>query len=265
MPSLLVFDSSGERLAAALVRWDAASAWPGQPRTEHRHDGPGGAQASAALVPVLQSLLDRAGLRWPDLDAVGFGCGPGAFTGVRTACAVAQGLAFGAGKRVLPLDTLEAVAHDAWQRASAAGTLAGRRSLWVAQDARMNEIYAARYAFDDEGRSQALEPPALYAVAALQARWRDEPPEWIAGSALGAFGSALALDAGHAGAAVLDGLAAPGAAALAALACQRFAVDVLVEPSAARPLYLRDKVALTTLEREALRTASPAAEAPLAR
>jgi tRNA threonylcarbamoyladenosine biosynthesis protein TsaB len=233
MPALLVFDASGERLAAALV----------VPSGEFVDEGPGGAQASARLVPMLCGLLDEAGVTLASLQAIGFGRGPGAFTGVRTACAVAQGLARGAGVPVLPLDTLQAIAFDARLRA---GTGAADE-LWVAQDARMNEIYAAGYAFDAAGRSRCTHEPALYTLDALQALWNEQPPGWVAGSAVEAFADRLDWRGAR-----LDAQACPGAAALAALARSRAGATAFVEPALAQPLYLRDKVALTTREREQL-------------
>src|SRR4051794_41930640 len=108
-------------------------------RAWHR-EGEGGAKASAAFLPSLLGMLEQAGIGVADLDAIAFGRGPGAFTGLRVACAVAQGLAFGAGKPVLPIDTLLAIAEDA--RAGAESF-----DVWAVMDARMNEIYAAEYRF----------------------------------------------------------------------------------------------------------------------
>ena len=104
-PTLLALDTATEHLHIALV----AGAADGAVRTRAL---PGGAQASAGLLPALQALLDDAGLRWADVDAIAFGSGPGAFTGLRTACSVTQGLALGLGCPVIALDTLMAVA--AW-------------------------------------------------------------------------------------------------------------------------------------------------------
>src|SRR5947199_3820448 len=144
MTTLLAFDTATERMSIALaadgVVWE--------------HDGSGGAQASAALVPAILALLARAGLTLAQLDAIAFGRGPGAFTGLRTACSVAQGLAFGVGKPVLPIDSLLAVAEDA------RGDDARAQRVWAAIDARMNEIYAAQYAFA-EGRWATLDAPLL--------------------------------------------------------------------------------------------------------
>src|SRR3989344_4098058 len=105
--NLLAFDTSTDTLSIAVQHGDAV--W--------QHTGPGGAQASATLIPTVRSLMAQAGLSFDTLEAIVFGRGPGSFTGLRTACAVAQGLAFGArggqGVPVLPVDTLLAVAEEA--------------------------------------------------------------------------------------------------------------------------------------------------------
>src|SRR5438874_562496 len=131
--SLLAFDTATEHMSIALaVRGEVFV-----------HESAGGAQASATLIPAILALLAKAGVTLRELDAIAFGRGPGAFTGLRTACSVAQGLAFGANKPVLPIDTLLAVAGDA------RGDDPRSQRIWVAMDARMNEVYAAQYAFAD--------------------------------------------------------------------------------------------------------------------
>src|SRR5689334_2060500 len=99
-PPLLAFDTATESTSIALAA--QGRVW--------QHEGEGGARASAAFLPAVLALLDAAGVAVADLDAIAFGRGPGAFTGLRVACSVAQGLAFGAGKPVLPIDTLLAIA-----------------------------------------------------------------------------------------------------------------------------------------------------------
>src|SRR5436309_5629863 len=132
-PVLLAFDTSTEVMSLALLRAGSLSV----------REGEGGAQASMRLIPEALRLLSDAGCALRDVDAIAFGRGPGAFTGLRTACSVAQGLAFGAHKPVLPLDSLLLVAEDA--RAGA-----GPQRVWAAIDARMDEVYAAHYAFDGQ-------------------------------------------------------------------------------------------------------------------
>ncbi len=204
------------------------------PGATRRFEAAGGAQASARMLPEIKALLAEAGMQLADVDAIAFGQGPGAFTGLRTACAVAQGLAFGLDRPVLAIDSLMLVAEDA--RAQGAGD-----DIWVAMDARIGEIYAARYRWAS-GAWQVVEAPALYAPAALAAHWGQ--PAAVAGTALTEYADALgplprAWPQAHSRAAALG--------ALALAAWQRGEGRDAAE---ALPVYVRDKVALTTAERE---------------
>src|SRR5688572_20329603 len=195
MSSLLAFDTATERMSIALLVHGALRV----------HEAAGGAQASSALIPAALALLAQAGVTLCELDAIAFGRGPGAFTGLRTACSVAQGFALGAGKPVLPLDSLLVVAEDARDGNAPQAT-------WVAIDARMDEVYAALYAFE-AGRWTAQVAPLLCTPEALAARWAAAPPQAVAGSALAAFGDRLPTGAARR---VPD--AAPRARALLSLA-----------------------------------------------
>lgn len=237
-PVLLAFDTATEHMSIALaVRGEVFA-----------HEAAGGAQASATLIPAILALLARAGITLRELDAIAFGRGPGAFTGLRTACSVAQGLAFGADKPVLPIDTLLAVAEDARQGDRRA------QCVWVAMDARMSEIYAAQYAFAD-GRWSVRDAPMLTTPAALGERWQAQPPELIAGTAIAAVGERLAT---HGSRLAPDAL--PRARAMLPLASALWAAGGAVDAALALPLYVRDKVAQTTLERDAVRAAKEASE-----
>ena len=233
MPRLLAFDSSTERLAIALCLPD---------RTLVAEEE-GGALASTRLMPQITLLLEQGGCTLAQLDAIAFGRGPGAFTGLRTACSVAQGLALGAGKPVLPIDSLMLVAEDACADDDEAGLDCG-----VAMDARMNEIYAARYRRVG-GRWQTVTAPCLLAVEALNALWSGDPPAGVAGSAPQAFAGRLQLG----GARVLATRAR--AAALGRLALAAWQDGAGVDAALALPVYVREKVAQTTVEREAARAA----------
>ena len=224
MPSLLALDSSTDTMALALVA-------QGQTRV---FEAQGGAQASARMLPEVKALLAGAGIAMADLDAIAFGQGPGAFTGLRTACAVAQGLAFGLDRPVLAIDSLMLVAEDA--RDQGAGD-----DLWVAMDARIGEIYAARYCWAD-GAWDTVEAPALYKPEALAAHWGQ--PAAVAGTALTEYAEALG---------VLPQTwphARSRAAALGALALAAWQRGETRDAAEALPVYVRDKVALTTAERE---------------
>ncbi|MBN8749586.1 tRNA threonylcarbamoyladenosine biosynthesis protein TsaB [Xylophilus ampelinus] len=229
MPKLLAFDTSTDQLCVGVRRGDAV--WSRQ--------APGGAQASATLIPLVQALLAEAGLALRELDAICFGRGPGSFTGLRTACSVAQGLAYGAGLPVLPVDTLHAVAEEA-------RLLGGATRIVAVLDARMDEVYTAAFAFDGT--------PHPLGDAAGEARLMAPedvvvPPGWtLAGNAFAAYGERLP-------AGVPRQEALPTAAAMLRLAPSLLAAGAAVPADRAWPLYVRDKVAQTTAERAAAKEA----------
>lgn len=243
MSVLLALDSSTEHMALALL---------GQGHSAFV-DADGGAQASQRMVPDALQLLKDAGMSLSAVDAVAFGQGPGAFTGLRTACSVAQGLAFGAGKPVLALDSLMLVAEDArLQRLQQPpGTLESPLRIWVAMDARMGQIYAGHYQWNGQ-HWEVLDAPLLTDPAPLLARWAASPPPCVAGTAL----LALGLDTGSA---VRIEQTRSRARALGSLAQQAWAQGLAIDPALALPLYVRDKVAQTTAERAADKAADKAA------
>jgi tRNA threonylcarbamoyladenosine biosynthesis protein TsaB len=255
MPSaplrLLAIDSSTDQLSVALGHG-------GETEPVGTYRGPGAAQASASLLPVVQDLLAQAGWPLASLDAIAFGRGPGSFTGLRTACAVAQGLAYGIrrpgqenGLPVLPVDTLLALADEARHQRAQAG-LAVPPLIAALLDARMDEIYLAAYAV----QGTALRPLAAPVLCAPEAlgeqlhQWLPEGRSLAAGDCLLA-GNALAVYPDRL--AALPGVrqaALPGAAALLRLAPALLAAGAAVAAHEALPLYVRDKVARTTAERE---------------
>ncbi len=239
MTRLLAFDTSTDAMSMALLTPEGVLA----------RDAAGGPRASAQLLPDLLALLAEGRCRLDELDAIAFDCGPGAFTGLRTACSVAQGLAFGAEKPVVPVDSLLIVAEDARVQLGDAAP----SSIWVAMDARMDEIYAGAYRVDD-GRWVVETAPALYAVEALNAQWAATPPRAIAGSAVPAFGERL-----QGGGALTVPRERSRARGLIEVARQGLAAGRTVDAVHALPVYLRDRVALTTDEREAARLAKEGA------
>lgn len=229
---LLAFDTSTEALAVAVQTPRQLAVWNGE----------GGAAASAQLLPRILGLLQQAGIELTQLQAIAFGAGPGAFTGLRTACAVAQGLGLGASLPLLPLDSLLIVAEGARRQDAA--------DIDVVMDARMGEVYAGRYRCSG-ARWQTQRAPALYTLPALHRTWELAPPVCVAGSALQAFGERL-----RSGAAQRVEADADRAAALMRVAQQAWRDGGGIDAAAALPLYLRDKVALTVAEREASRVVS---------
>jgi tRNA threonylcarbamoyladenosine biosynthesis protein TsaB len=249
---LLALDTATEHIALGVQAVGRA----------HTRQAAGGAAASVQLLPQIHALLAEAGLTLQDVRCIAFGRGPGAFTGLRTACSVAQGLGFGLGVPLVPLDTLMLVAESA--RDSAAEP---ELDVAVAIDARMDEVYAARYRWQPGagvgtgvgagvgvGSWAVLAEPALYTLAGLAVAWAPLAPHRLAGNAGAVFGSRLEVPAHWPRATEGD-----RAAALLRLAVQQAAAQGGIDAAAALPLYLRDKVALTTQERQAARLAGTAA------
>jgi tRNA threonylcarbamoyladenosine biosynthesis protein TsaB len=215
---LLAFDTSTETMFIAVT--DGSQTW--------QHASEGGAKTSAALIPAVLALLKEGNLTLQQLDAIVFGQGPGSFTGLRTACSVAQGLAFGAGGiHVLPINTLLAVAEEA--RFSSGAT-----QIQAVLDARMGEVYAASYAYKDDvwhanSEIQLCKPEAL----------RFEGGFRLAGNCLHDANRIQAL---------------PTATSMLRLAPAMLAAGLGVPADQALPLYVRDKVAQTTAERQAIKS-----------
>jgi tRNA threonylcarbamoyladenosine biosynthesis protein TsaB len=241
-PTLLALDTSTDRLSLAVCA--RGQVW--------LHESQGGALASQQLLPQALALLAQAGCGVSDCDAIAFGAGPGAFTGLRTACAAAQGLALGAGKPVLAIDSLMLVADDAREQLA----LPPMTTVWAVMDARMDEIYAAAYRQTHaDAPWQVVVAPCLVTPAQLHPHWQAEPPSVVAGSALEVFGARLELPE----AAVRAAQAQSRAAALARLALKHWQAGQGVDAALALPVYLRDQVALTMAQRAALLSTEPVA------
>ncbi len=197
-------------------------------------EGARGVSHSEIALPLLHALLDDQGVALTELDGIAFGAGPGAFTGLRLACSVAQGLAVGAGLRVLCIGSLEALALGA-----------GDGPVYACTDARMNEAYCAAYRVRGEAVETVIAPvvaaPSLAPVPPGQG-WRG------CGSGFAAYGDALDVRLG-ASIGRIDASVRPRASALLRLALPRFACGEGIDAALAAPLYVRDKIALTTQER----------------
>ena len=244
----LALETSTDTLSLAVAR--GAQTWT--------HTSAGGALTSTHMIPQTLALLKDADLALTDVQAVVFGRGPGAFTGLRTACSVAQGLAFGANLPVLPIDTLLALAEEA-RAACATSEVAPVTRVLAVMDARMEQVYAAAYEF----APHAVDATRAGEPSLLQGTWRcvqapelhsPESLHWPADWALGSFiaaGNAWAVYAGRWPLALTapQVAALPTAAALVRLAPAAWAAGAAVPPEEALPLYIRDKVAQTTDER----------------
>jgi len=239
MSIILAIETSSELASCALLVGDQVlSRESGGVRTH-----------SQSVLPMVQELLAEAGIKLADCDAIAFGAGPGSFTGVRTACGVAQGLAYGAGLPVIPLVTLAAMAEACRARTGATEVLA-------VLDARMNEVYWAQYRWlgGANGAWTTVIEPVLSAPEAVQ-------PVVVDGLAACGNGFAAYPQAfeGKAFAAAADGSIVPHAREMARLAAPAFAAGQALPAAEAQPLYLRNKVAYTSAERQAINAAKAGA------
>lgn len=189
-------------------------------------------QHAALILPMVESLLASAELSVARLDALAFGQGPGAFTGVRIAASAAQGIAFGAGLPVVPVSTLAALAGGAMRET-------GEARIIAALDARMAEVYWGVYIGDAgglpvlQGREEVAGPDDVPMPG--DARWV------AAGSGWGAYAGTLMPRVGERVLRLLPDLE-PRAHDVALIGADRFARGEAGSAGDALPVYLRDQV-----------------------
>lgn len=230
MTTLIAIETSTESCSAALLHDGAIIE-----RSElapRRH--------AELILPMIESLLLEAGVLRRQLEAIAVGRGPGAFTGVRLAISVAQGLALGLDIPVLPVSSLAALAQDA-----PAGIEA---PILAVIDARMGEIYAGTFARDAHGMAMPIGSESVGPANRLMLPNRKQ---WsIVGTGWDAYRDAIAARL-PAQPVFADGIRYPQARSVAILAAPQFAAGRGIAPEFALPVYLRDKVALTLEEQRA--------------
>lgn len=217
--NILALESSSEQASLALLRGDDCLERVLLAPPAH----------SATLLPALHTLLAEAGMTLAGLDVIACGIGPGAFTGVRLACSVAQGLALAAGKPVAAVCSLLALAEAQDQD-----------EAYCAMDARMGELYAASYRRTAEGWQTVIEPccvPPELAPLPQAGTWAGCGNAFAAYPALGARLAAQVSAPPQA--------SVPAARAVARLAARQPWLDA----AEIAPFYVRDRVALTVAER----------------
>jgi tRNA threonylcarbamoyladenosine biosynthesis protein TsaB len=229
MPTIIAFDTSSDTASVSLMEKDGAI----RTRTSS-----GVATHSQAILPMIRAIFAEAGISVADCDAIAFGCGPGSFTGVRTACGVAQGLAFGTGLPVIPVVSLLAMAEACRENHLATDVLA-------VLDARMKEVYWAQYHYDENGFWQTVTAPCVTPPEAVMPVGQPE----VCGNGLIAYADAfVALDGCVRHTGIMPDSRA--VAILAEVACER---GETLPAREARPLYLRNRVAYTTEERRLMK------------
>ena len=184
---------------------------------------------------MVESVLGEAGLRLSDLEAIGFGRGPGSFTGVRLAASVVQGLAFGAGLPVVPVSTLRAVALRAFELAPDADR------VLVCNDARMQEVYSCAYRRDGAGLPEPLSPESVSPAHAVALPASGSGDYWI-GAGQG-FIAQPELASRASGLRAVFGQLLPAAEQVLRIAAAEFSAGRFLPAAGALPVYVRDDVA----------------------
>jgi tRNA threonylcarbamoyladenosine biosynthesis protein TsaB len=251
----LAFETATRRLSVAL--------WQDGEITERWADMPN--SGSEVLLPWANELLAESGISFRALDGIAFGAGPGGFTGLRLACGVTQGLAFGLDVPVVPVSTLAALALAATEHTGRQAA----ENFWACLDARMNEVYLAAYRVA-EGTVHEVIPPQclppasvcsadLFAAAAPKNLSENDAKRCAVSSAptfshargvgdgFAAYGEVLAERLPDLTGIYVDVF--PTASAVAHLAASVFAKGGGLAAEFAQPVYVRDKVAFTTAER----------------
>lgn len=224
--NLLAVETSTELCSVALLR--GPELFVEEELAGNRH--------SDLLVPMLRRILARARLSPAQMDAFAFGQGPGSFTGIRIACGIVQGLAFAAERPVVPVPSLLALAEQT-----------NEARVVAALDARMGEAYLAAYARNGQDWDEVIAPRLVDPSGGLPAL---PGRQWVAtGSGFDRHewlrqGYRRPVEMRYEG-------DLPRAGAVARIAARRFLRGGAVAAEGAAPLYLRDKVAMTTEERQA--------------
>ncbi len=225
---ILALDTATEACSAALLLDDTLLERYEEPKRGH----------AELILPMVDALLTEARISLRELDCLAVGRGPGAFTGVRIAVSVAQGLAFGAGRPIVPVSDLAALAQLAADRH-------GSRHVLACIDARIGEVYWGAFEVQPDGLVRSVSAEQVSAPAAVSV---SPGLQWFgAGSGWAAYPQ-IATELERAGATMLggDGTLLPRAQEIARLAVRDFAAGLAVPPELALPVYLRDQVAVSS-------------------
>ena len=192
---------------------------------------------SQQILPTLRALLDEANIELKALDGIAFGAGPGSFTGLRIACGVAQGLAFGANLPVVGVSTLQALAQQS-----------GADKVVACLDARMGEIYHAAYE-KQNGEWLEVSAPALFkpedVPKVIGVDWVGVGTGWLVYPDVlqTVYGEQLREMPAP------DHHSHPTATSVAEISLPTFEAGLARPAHEATPIYIRNKVALKMSER----------------
>ena len=230
MPNILVIDTSTEACSVALQVGDVIySDYKVAPR-----------QHGELVLPMVDSLLKQAQIQLTDLDVIGYGQGPGAFTGLRICISIVQGLAYGASVPVVGVSSLQAMAQAAYRTT-------GDKYILSAIDARMGEVYWAVYQLEDGlmtlvGQEEVVEPEfvtieqldASNIYRAVGSGWQTYPDQLAQRS-----GVSLVIE---------EQVSFPNAEQMLPWVANQFSNGLALDAERAQPVYLRNNVAKKVAE-----------------
>ncbi len=228
MPTIIAFDTSSDIASVSLMLKNGEIA---------TRSSSGMSTHSQSILPMVEALLAEASIRLADCDAIAFGCGPGSFTGVRTACGVAQGLGYGADLPLVPVVSLAAMAQMCFKQNNATNVLS-------ILDARMKEVYWAQYKNENGVWRTLIEPRISSPADVIPIDLPD-----ICGNGFTAYVNDFV------NLPVLTNYPDiyPHSEAVADLALKAYQNGETITAYDAQPLYLRNKVAYTTEERRTMK------------
>jgi len=220
---ILSIDTSTEACSAALVADEEI--------LERFEIAP--SKHSGLILPMIDSLLNEADFKVSQMDAIGFSCGPGSFTGLRIAAGVVQGIAVGADLPVIPVSTLAALAQYAFEEKNALNIIA-------TLDARMNEVYWGMFRYDNQG--QIIHAGKEVVCLPEQVTVPDEDEWFGVGPGWTRYADEMSKGAGNKHLSWEKNVY-PHARYIASIAANDFVQGKLVSPEQAVPVYLRNNVA----------------------
>ncbi|NVK21378.1 MAG: tRNA (adenosine(37)-N6)-threonylcarbamoyltransferase complex dimerization subunit type 1 TsaB [Kangiellaceae bacterium] len=246
MPNILVIDTSTEACSVALQVESHGFDNQSQPQVYHSYQvAP--RQHGELVLPLVDDLLKQAGIKLIDLDVIGYGRGPGAFTGLRICISIVQGLAYGANVPVVGVSTLQAMAQAAYQER-------GETHVLSAIDARMGEVYWGQYRLESEatgvmqlvGEEVVCAPENVTAQVAQSSNPQVaeviNPIYWSVGSGWQTYSKILS-DAAKVSMVIEPEVTFPSAKAMLSLVQYEFERGKAVAAEFAQPVYLRNDVA----------------------
>jgi tRNA threonylcarbamoyladenosine biosynthesis protein TsaB len=225
---ILALDTATEACSVALLAGDTLVARYEEPKRGH----------AELILPMVDAVLAEAGVELRALDCLAVGRGPGAFTGVRIAVSVAQGLAFGIERPVVPVSDLAALAQRAVHTH-------GARHVLACLDARLGEVYWAAFEIGSDGLVVALTEERVGLPGSVGV---PGDKDWFGVGTGWAAHADLAAQLSQKGVALsgIDGALLPRAHEIALLAAPEFKAGRAVPPEQAMPVYVRDSVAMTS-------------------